>query len=128
MTVWPVSNCCKVIVPALNDDDVARISRLLGKSEDNFRTVYLENVDDEWMINRKPCPFLTENGCAIYDNRPELCRRYPFTDQNDVQSRLMNLVSNGGICPVVYEIFERLKERYHKEYQRYKREMRSCLW
>ena len=76
------SNCCKVIVPVLSNDDVARIARLLGLSEQDFRTSYLENVDEEWVFNSKPCPFLTEKGCSIYDYRPEMCREYPFTDKD----------------------------------------------
>jgi Fe-S-cluster containining protein len=119
------SNCCKVIVPALDSDDVERISRLLSISEQDFRKKYLVYNDDGWVFNSKPCPFLTERGCSIYDYRPEICREYPFTDKDELICRLFNLMVNCEVCPVVFEIVERLKAHYHKKFQRYKRAMRQ---
>lgn len=119
------SNCCKAIVPTLNDDDIARISRFLGLSEEDFKTKYLDEADEEWLINIRPCPFLAEKGCTIYDYRPEVCRNYPFTGQKEISFKLLTLVSNSGVCPVVYEIFERLKGIYRKEFEKYKRGMGS---
>jgi len=121
------SNCCKLIVPELSNEDAERISRLLGLSEQDFRRSYLDNVDGEWVLNNKPCLFLTEQGCSIHDNRPEMCREYPFTDQDELACRLLNLIWNCEVCPVVFEIVERLKERYRKEYQHFKRVMRPYL-
>jgi len=32
----------------------------------------------------KPCPFLKEGRCEVYDLRPKSCREYPFTEKGDL--------------------------------------------
>ncbi len=113
------SNCCRKIVPILEDKDIPAISSKLGISTEVFKRTYLKKDEDGRMrINKKPCPFLTDKGCSIYDCRPEACREYPFTDKTDIMGRLITMVMNCEICPVVYEIFERLKEYYADEYRK----------
>ena len=59
----------------LTSEDIRRISSLGFKIED-----FAVKIGKEWRLknrNRK-CYFLTENGCKIYDFRPEGCRLYPL--------------------------------------------------
>ncbi len=113
------SNCCRKIVPIMEGKDIPAISSKLGINTDEFKSTYLKKDENGRMrINKKPCPFLTDKGCSIYDCRPKACREYPFTDKKDIMGRLINLVMNCEICPVVYEIFERLKEYYADEYEK----------
>jgi Fe-S-cluster containining protein len=118
------SNCCKLTGTALNKKDIAQISGRLSMSAADFIKQYLRNDDDgEMVIKLIPCPFLTAKGCSIYDIRPELCREYPYTSKADMISRLINLVNNCVICPVIFETFERLKEIYRDEFKKYQKEM-----
>ena len=51
-----------------------------------FPTVKLKLSDDD----RKPCPFLKETGCSVYDDRPSACRTYPLeraVDRSIVRGR-----------------------------------------
>lgn len=116
-------NCCKSISPVFNNKDIERVAASLQQSPDKFRSKYLEKVDGEMTIKDTPCPFLTEKGCSIYDCRPKTCREYPYTNKKDIVCRLINLVENCKVCPVVFEIFERLKVLYKEEYEEYKKEM-----
>lgn len=63
-------------------------------------------------MNKKPCQFLSDKGCSIYGFRPLSCREYPHTDKSNIGSRLINLIESCAVCPVLFEIFERLKEHY----------------
>ncbi len=117
------SNCCRVIVPVLSSKDIVRISRALGMTENEFKNAYLKKVENRWMYKTKTCPFLTARGCSVYDYRPDTCRQYPYTDQKEIIYRLVNLVANCEVCPVVFEIFERLKKIYRREFVRYKKQM-----
>jgi Fe-S-cluster containining protein len=50
----------------------------------------------DWFIDEKICPFLKDNKCIIYDERPLLCRRYPLIIQSAENSKLD---INFGYCP-----------------------------
>ena len=113
------SNCCKEIVPEIEDDEIAPISKRLGIDEIDFRNKYLVKSEDGYEINKKPCPFLTEKGCSIYEIRPKNCREYPYTDKDEITCRLINLICNCEVCPIVFEIFERLKEHYEEKFKEY---------
>jgi Fe-S-cluster containining protein len=117
------SNCCILTRIALTPKDIEKISRRLGMMKDVFSAKYLRRNDDGDMeIYETPCPFHTEKGCSIYDIRPQDCRTYPHTNKTEITSRLIGLVNNCEICPVVFEIFERLKNIYHDAFEEYKKE------
>lgn len=121
------SNCCEVILPLVKKNEIREISHNLGITEDEFKRKYLVKTDEGLMINNQPCPFLNDNGCEVYEYRPESCKEYPFTEKAEITSRLINLVENCKVCPVVYEIFERLKKHYGAEFEDYKTEFQS-IW
>ena len=114
------SNCCKEIVPIIEDNEIQAISLKLGISFDEFSTMYLVETEEGLSINKKPCPFLTNEGCSIYECRPNVCKEYPYTDKEEICTRLINLVGNSEVCPVVFEIFEKLKKHYGNEFEEYK--------
>lgn len=78
--------CCGNINIILTPYDILRIRRTLNLPADEFllrftTPVYLEktdlpgvrlNLDEEGR-----CPFVTEEGCTIYEHRPTTCRYYP---------------------------------------------------
>jgi hypothetical protein len=121
------SNCCKAIVPIVEENEIKAISAQLKLTAAEFKIKYLTKTDEGFVINKKPCPFLTESGCSVYEHRPENCREYPFTDKEKIWTRLINLVENCAVCPVVFEIFERLKKHYWDEFESYKDEYEE-IW
>ncbi|SHH95537.1 hypothetical protein SAMN02745207_03404 [Clostridium grantii DSM 8605] len=120
-------NCCKVIRPVLDNDDIERIAAIKELSKEEFISEYLEESEGELFLNACPCKFLGENGCTIYKDCPTVCKEYPFTHEEDIMGRLLNLINICKVCPVVYEIFEKLKVIYEKEFEEYKEEY-SYFW
>ncbi len=109
-------NCCTITGPELTEADIRRLARHLKIAGFAFKQQYLEHYWERWFMADHPCPFLTAAGCRVYADRPELCRAYPFTDQPGIGHRLDSLAASSGICPVVDEIFTRLKAAYRAEY------------
>ena len=88
----------------------------LSISGEDFINRYLEYDPAEGAYKAKhcPCDFLREDGdCVLGEYKPENCRNYPYTDQPDRMGSLLSIIESAAICPVVYEILERLKEDYH---------------
>jgi Fe-S-cluster containining protein len=82
------NKCCGDVNIFLSPYDVLRMKRRLGMKSGDFLDQYtllpvqedmktpvvvLRMKDDE----AKTCPFLTEDGCGIYSDRPWPCRMYP---------------------------------------------------
>ena len=42
--------------------------------------------------------------------RPESCKKYPYTDQPDRWGSLYSVLDVIEVCPVAFEIYERLKK------------------
>lgn len=74
---------------------------------------YLEQTINGYEVKGKPCRFLTESGtCEIEKCKPEGCREYPFTNKPDRLFSLLNIIEFASVCPVVFEMMERLKSIY----------------
>jgi Fe-S-cluster containining protein len=82
------TQCCSNIEILLTPYDVIRLKNRLGLSSDEFLEkhsyvkidknsshphLYLLMEDDE----KKKCPFVTDDGCRVYTDRPANCRYYP---------------------------------------------------
>jgi hypothetical protein len=82
------TDCCRQLDLALSPYDVLRLRRALDIStaefldryamvektaEDTFPLVFLTMVDD----GQASCPFVTDKGCSVYQDRPGACRTYP---------------------------------------------------
>ncbi|MBW1989184.1 MAG: YkgJ family cysteine cluster protein [Deltaproteobacteria bacterium] len=82
------TQCCRGIDIVLTPYDVIRMKKRLDLASDQFLAIYttpqllektdlpvptLKMLDDE----EKSCPFVREDGCLIYEDRPASCRYYP---------------------------------------------------
>ena len=82
------TECCRELELQLSPYDELRLCRGLGITtgefldrygiiefapDDAHPKLYLTMVDD----GRATCPFVSANGCAVYDDRPAACRTYP---------------------------------------------------
>jgi len=109
-------NCCREILPILDDRDVTRLASGLKIAGDDLTERFLVTDEDgNLTFNRKPCPLLSGNLCSAYDHRPEACRSFPHLHKDEFVFRLIRAVQNCSICPIVFNVFERLKDELWDE-------------
>jgi len=65
--------------------------------------------DNPWTTRTTPCPFLKDNLCSVYEDRPADCSGYPYLHEPEFVSRTLGMVERTFICPIVYEVMEALK-------------------
>lgn len=107
-------NCCKEACGFFSEEDIKKASAKLKLSVSDFKDKFLEKNawGDAYEATKVPCNFLKEGKCVLGDCKPEKCDKFPYTDQPDRIGHLNGLVSAASICPVAYEIMERLKKIY----------------
>lgn len=105
------ANCCARISPILRNDDIDQISKLLRIKPSVFIKTYLyEDEDKDLVFKDSPCPFLKNNECSIYEDRPSDCKSYPHLHKKRFISNLMSVIHNCSICPIVFNVYEELKK------------------
>jgi len=82
------TKCCRDINIILTPYDIIRLKNCLSLSSEDFLTIYTEPqllektdlpvvtlklLDDEL----QSCPFVRDDGCLVYSDRPTACRYYP---------------------------------------------------
>ena len=104
-------NCCGVLRPSVSDKEIDRLSVIDGISRQDFEMKYVAKEDSEDInyLKDMPCKYLRNKKCTIYAHRPEDCRSYPHTHKDKFVSRLLGVIDNYEICPIVYNLYERLK-------------------
>jgi uncharacterized protein len=107
------ANCCKERSPIVSEEEILSISDKLEISKDEFIHKYLENTEEnnEFIISKRPCPFLKNNECEIYEIRPENCRSYPHLHKEGFRTRLIGVIENYSVCPIVFNTYNQLKEK-----------------
>lgn len=104
-------NCCAVMWPTVTKADVERLASRFSMSPDAFEAEHVcEMEKDSLALIGQPCHFLKDKRCTVYSDRPEVCRSYPHLHKPDFVFRLMGVVSNYGVCPIVFNVYERLKD------------------
>ena len=82
-------DCCSDLTLMLMPYDALRLRRRLGMGSEAFLEQHTETVrDPESMVPRvqvkmgddakKRCPFLSDEGCTVYEDRPSACRMFPL--------------------------------------------------
>ena len=116
-------NCCKRLEPVLDVHDIRRISEKLEISEEIFRETYLTcDPEGDIIFKQRPCPFLKNNRCVHYSSRPAVCRSYPHLNDNEFLSRLIKVVQNTSICPIVFNVYEGMKEKLREPFLKFEEE------
>ena len=95
------TRCCRDLQLFLYPYDIVRLKKRLGINSEEFLNQYsgvmqganpffpsvmLVMADND----EKTCPFLGEEGCTVYEDRPSACRTYPLeraVDRNPERSR-----------------------------------------
>ncbi len=83
------TQCCRGINIILTPYDIIRLKNRLGLGSEEFLAIYTEPqlldktdlpvvvlklMDDE----QQSCPFVKDDGCIVYSDRPTACRYYPL--------------------------------------------------
>ena len=107
------ANCCREVRPTLSEEEARRLAQRMEMAPQPFIEAYLERTEpgDEnpWQTRTTPCPFLKDNRCSVYDDRPADCRGYPYLYEPDFVFRTMGMIERTSTCPIVYEVMEELK-------------------
>jgi len=107
------ANCCNTISPLLTIEDINKFAKGLNIATTELTTTYCiksENEIDKFIFNKVPCPFLKDNKCTNYEFRLKDCEDYPHLHKEGFMFRLWGVIDNYSICPIVFNVFERLKE------------------
>ena len=99
------TNCCQDITIVLTPYDVLRLKNSLNISSSDFlekHTIILPKkghliplVILKMNESDKKCPFVTQDGCTVYEDRPWPCRLYPL-DIND--DGTYSLITDSSTC------------------------------
>jgi Fe-S-cluster containining protein len=110
-------NCCKQLSPCLDAEELEELSRAMGMAMSEFIAAYLvEDTESHgFVVKGRPCPFLTDAGCSLGAHRPRDCASYPHLGKDGFVFRLMTVIANCAVCPIVFNVYEALKEAlWHK--------------
>jgi Fe-S-cluster containining protein len=92
----------------------SRPAGALAITPQQFIDSYLERSEpysnNPWTTRTTPCPFLKENRCSVYDERPADCSGYPYLYEPEFVFRTMGMIGRTFTCPIVYEVMEELKK------------------
>ena len=105
-------NCCKSLRPCVTDAEIDKLSKIEDLRLQDFKTRFVEidQADGMEFLKDTPCKYLKNKSCSIYMNRPEVCKSYPYTHKPGFISRTLGMIDNYEICPIVFNLFEQLKE------------------
>jgi len=117
------NSCCRDVTIFLHPLDVGRLRTALGMTSREFLdrhthrvvspasglpAVVLKMQEDE----TKKCPFVTDQGCGVYDARPYSCRLYPLDTEQGVE---YTFIVTTDRCHGLTESEEWTVERWRKE-------------
>lgn len=84
--------CCLTFTVKLSDKDMERIKQLCYKKEFFAEPDNYDAKTGKYSLKRvnKQCIFLRKRDnkyfCKIYEARPEICRKYPFIEADEVEN------------------------------------------
>ncbi len=108
-------NCCKMYYGTIPEIDLVQDAAYLNISPEEFISRYLvkREADEGYQTKHKPCDFLEADGaCSLGECRPENCKKFPYTNLPERLQSLYSVLDVIEVCPVAFEIWERLKEIY----------------
>lgn len=105
-------NCCSSLKPNISSYDIKILAALDGISPEEYVSGYCQEDEFEGtFLKDTPCRYLEGKRCGIYESRPGQCQRFPYTGEKGFIFRLWGISGFYGICPIVFNIMEMLKDR-----------------
>lgn len=106
------ANCCRTMQVIVDDADIVRLAGRLGMTKQTFTRRYVKfDANKEGYFATAPCPFLKDNVCSVYEDRPKACRDFPYLHEKEFRTRMMAAIENTALCPIVFNTYEELKRR-----------------
>lgn len=108
------ANCCRTLQIVVDDKDIRRLAAHFGTTVRQFSREYIRVAEDKTKhFVSPPCPFLrADNLCTVYEDRPQACHDFPFLHRKDFRSRSLTMLDNTATCPIVFNVWQRLKQRF----------------
>jgi uncharacterized protein len=117
------NSCCRDVTIFLNPLDVVRLRKALDIPSTAFLHKFTDTVISPvsglpavvlkmGADEQKKCPFVTEKGCDVYENRPYSCRLYPLDTEQGVE---YSFIVQPDKCHGLSEADEWTIERWRKE-------------
>ena len=108
-------NCCNTLTPYLTKDDLKSLAAGTQLTEAQVIDIYTETDEQGISLISLPCCFWKDHKCTVYEHRPETCASFPHLHQPDFNSRARRTFDNYSICPIIFNVLERLKVEMHFE-------------
>jgi Fe-S-cluster containining protein len=103
-------NCCRALLPVVKNEDIKKLESEFSITKTEVCEKYLmKDEENEFRLKGKPCIFLEANSCQIYRNRPKDCVSFPHIHKKGFTTRLIGMIENASICPIVFNVYEELK-------------------
>ncbi|HLK20050.1 MAG TPA: YkgJ family cysteine cluster protein [Bryobacteraceae bacterium] len=109
------ANCCRVTETGITERDIAKLSKFIGVSHNEFMRDYTMQASDGELILKRDsngCVFLKGNLCSVYEGRPHNCQNFPHLvrGEGSIASRMWEFVDRTTYCPIVYNWMEKVKD------------------
>ena len=115
-------NCCKHLNPSIKKEEIEILASLENINPEEYIKRHCEEEYGDIFLKETPCRYLENTECKIYDHRPEDCCLFPYTRKKRFISRLYGMLDRYEICPIVFNLMERLKDEL-----RFKRDSQNIL-
>ena len=102
------ANCCKKLEPGVEESEIEVLAKIRQQPAEDFKQQFIAYDGDALYLQTKPCMFLNECACTVYEQRPAACAGYPHLDQTDMKFR-RSMWENYAVCPIVFNVLEAAK-------------------
>lgn len=103
-------NCCQ-LTPRVYEEDIVILAQLENITPESYEHNHCEKDEfGEIYLKTIPCRYLEGTKCSIKENCPKQCQAFPYTNKEGFTSRSLGMLGFYEICPIVFNLMERLKE------------------
>lgn len=117
------NSCCRNVTIFLTPLDVVRLRKALNMTSTDFLEQYTHQVVSRKsglpalilkmnQTETKECPFVSEQGCRVYEDRPYPCRLYPLDTEQGVE---YTIIADPDMCHGLRESREWTIEEWRRD-------------
>ena len=104
-------NCCRHQEPGVTPAEIETLANAKHMLPEDFKDHYVAwDREGVSFLCKQPCVFLAGNRCSVYTLRPASCADFPGLHRPRLKWRLPQVEENYSICPIVYNVVEKLRQ------------------